>query len=76
MASKQPGIKRLLVASAFGVVAALGSIVLLVLNDGQPNSLPIFFVTLVAMSTIAPVAARAINRLRFKRWRRRGWTEL
>jgi hypothetical protein len=31
---------------------------------------------LVAMWTVALVAVRIINRLRFKRWRRRGWTEL
>lgn len=43
---------------------------------GKPNSRPIFFVTLVAMWTVAPVAARVINRLRFKRWRRRGLTEV
>lgn len=77
MASKHPRIKRLLaIGLSYGVGAALGSIILLALNGRQPDSLPIFFFTLVAMWTVVLVAVRVINRLRFKRWRRRGWTEL
>lgn len=77
MAGKQPRIKRLLmIGVGYGVGAALGSIILVVLNGGQPNALPTFLVTLLVMWTVTPVATRVINRLRFKLWRRRGWTEL
>lgn len=66
----------LTIGLGYVVGAALASIILLVLNGGQLNSLPIFFATLVAMWMVTPLAARVINRLRFKLWRRRGWTEV
>lgn len=66
----------LAIGLVYGVAAAVGSIILLALNGGQSNSLPIFFVTMVAVWMVALVASRVINRLRFRLWRRRGWTEL
>ncbi|WP_284756234.1 hypothetical protein [Arthrobacter sp. efr-133-R2A-120] len=68
--------KRLLtILLGYAVSAAFASIVLLSLGWGKPNSLPIFFITLAAAWLVSPVATRVIDRLRFKLWRRRGWTE-
>jgi len=76
MTGKQARIKRLLtIGLGCAVSAAFASIVLLSLGWEKPNSLPIFFITLVAAWLVSPVATRVIDRLRFKLWRRRGWTE-
>jgi hypothetical protein len=54
MAKPQSRIKRwLVIGLGYGVGAAVGSIILLVLKWGQINSLPIFFVTLLAMWMVA-----------------------
>lgn len=63
--------KRLL---TIGLVVS-GSIVLLVFDGAKPSSIPIFAITFVATWIVSLVVARVVNRLRFKLWRRRGWTE-
>ena len=76
MTRKQARIKRLLTISlGYAFSAAFASIVLLSLGWEKPSSLPIFFIILVATWLVGSVAARVINRLRFKLWQRRGWTE-
>jgi len=77
MAARKSRIKRWV---AFGlgyvVAAALASIFLMVLNGRQPDSIPLVFVTLLAVWMVALTATFTVNRLRFKLWRRRGWTEV
>ncbi|MGO4860159.1 hypothetical protein [Arthrobacter sp. 2MCAF14] len=76
MAGKEPRIKRLIaIGLGYAVSAAFALIVLLSLGWEKPNSLPIFFIILVASWIVSLVVARVVNRLRFKLWRRRGWTE-
>lgn len=76
MTGKKPRIKRLLaIGLGYAVSAAFAAIALLSLDWEKPNSLPIFFITLVVAWIVGLVAPRVINRLRFKLWRRRGWTE-
>lgn len=77
MAARKSRIKRL-VAYGLGYViaAALASIFLMVLNGRQPDSIPLFFVTLMAVWMVTIAAIFTVNRLRFKLWRRRGWTEV
>lgn len=72
MTGKQARIRRLF---AIGLVVS-GSIVLLVFEGAKPSSIPIFAITFVATWIVSLVVARVVNRLRFKLWRRRGWTEV
>lgn len=77
MAERKSRIKRLVSFGLGGVVAAaLASIFLMVLNGRQSDSLPLFFGTFLAVWVITLVATFMVNRLRFKLWRRRGWTEV
>jgi hypothetical protein len=77
MADGRSRIKRFVSYGLGSVVAAtLASIFLMVLNGRQPDSFPLFFVTFLAVWVIAVVATLMVNRLRFKLWRRRGWTEV
>ena len=76
MTDKRPRIKRLLsIGLGYAGSAAFAWIVLLTAGWEKPNSLLILFITLVAAWLVSLVATRVINRLRFKLWRRRGWTE-
>jgi hypothetical protein len=76
MTGKQAKIKRLLtIGLGYAFSAAFASIVLLSLGWEKPNSLPMFFIILVATWVVGSAVAGVINRLRFKHWRRRGWTE-
>ena len=77
MAERRSRIRRLVSLGLGSVItAAVASIFLMVLNGRQPDSLPLFFVTFLAMWVIWLLAILIVNRLRFKLWRRRGWTEV
>ena len=77
MAGRRSRIRRLVSLGLGSVItAAVASIFLIVLNGRQPDSLPLFFVTFLAMWVIWLLAILIVNRLRFKLWWRRGWTEV
>ncbi|HKU31202.1 MAG TPA: hypothetical protein VJQ60_12000 [Arthrobacter sp.] len=75
MAAKGQTIRRLL-----GIVYFVGalaiSFVLVVLDGKWPESILVYLAIWVAGWIVPPIVARVINRLRFKLWRRRGWTEV
>lgn len=77
MASPKLRIKRWVAFSlGYVVAAALASVFLMVLDGRQPDSFPLHFVVLMAVWMVGITATFTVNRLRFKLWRRRGWTEV